>query len=79
MTPARLPDTTVLSTKVRLTRKFAQSINGVDLSRVRPGEDIELSSRDAEMLIAEGWAVALDTADDRPPRSRRRPKRQASS
>ncbi|HUE88094.1 MAG TPA: hypothetical protein VMO26_18625 [Vicinamibacterales bacterium] len=41
---------------VRLTVKLAEVVNGVDLSRYREGDVIELSVRDAEMLIAEGWA-----------------------
>jgi hypothetical protein len=42
--------------KIRLTRKFSNVINGVDLSKVRAGETIDLSDHDAEMLMAEGWA-----------------------
>ena len=42
--------------KVRLTRKFADLINGIDLSRAHTGETLELSQRDAEILLAEGWA-----------------------
>jgi hypothetical protein len=41
-----------MSVKVRLTCKFAQAINGVDLSRARAGEELELSRRDAEVLSA---------------------------
>ena len=48
--------------KVRLTHKFAESINGIDLSRVRQGEALELSQRDASLLVAEGWAELLDRA-----------------
>ena len=59
-----------MSIRVRLTRKFAQMINGIDLSRARAGEEIELSRRDAELLVAEGWACVIDKADDRPPRRR---------
>jgi hypothetical protein len=53
--------------KVRLTRKFAQMLNGIDLSKCHAGEDIDLSPRDAELLIKEGWASPIDTADDREP------------
>lgn len=66
-----------MSIKVRLTRKFAQILNGIDLSRTKTGEEIELSDREAELLIAEGWALPLDVADDkdtsRSRRSRRKP------
>ena len=48
------PDFSIL--RVRLTRKFADHLNGVDLSRVRVGDVLELSERDAAMLIREGWA-----------------------
>ena len=60
--------------KVRLTRKFANILNGIDLSRVRAGEDVELEAREAQLLIAEGWADPQDHAADRPTR-RRRPRK----
>lgn len=41
---------------VRLTRKYAQMIDGIDLSHVNVGDRIVVSMRDAEMLKAEGWA-----------------------
>lgn len=64
--------------KVRLIRKYAEMINGIDLSAASTGDEIELSPRDAAMLIAEGWAAPIASgvavADDREPsRSRRRP------
>lgn len=43
--------------QVRLTKKFANAINGIDLTRARVGSLITVSERDGEMLIAEGWAV----------------------
>ena len=60
--------------KVRLIRKFAQIINGIDLSRVSAGDEIELTPREADMLIAEGWAapVRAIASDAEPPRSSRR-------
>ena len=42
--------------RVRITRKLADHLNGLDLSRVRVGDVLELSERDAAMLIREGWA-----------------------
>ena len=42
--------------KVRLTRKFADLINGIDLSKAHTGETLDLSEREAELLLAEGWA-----------------------
>ena len=54
--------------KIRLTRKFADVLNGVDLSHAHAGEEIELPKRDAQMLIAEGWAAPASTANDEEPR-----------
>lgn len=52
--------------RVRLTRKFANSLNGIDLRKARVGEVIELAASQAEMLIAEGWAEPLtERPDDR--------------
>jgi hypothetical protein len=52
--------------KVRLTRKFADLINGIDLSKAHTGETLDLSARDAEILMAEGWA---EFAGAEPPRA----------
>jgi hypothetical protein len=43
--------------KVILTRKLADRIDGIDLTRVRVGDAVEFPQRDAELLTAEGWAV----------------------
>ena len=67
-----------MGAKVRLTRKFANMINGIDLSRVRAGDEIEVSSREADMLIAEGWAAPVERANDKPsrrPSGQRKPSR----
>jgi hypothetical protein len=45
--------------RLRITRKFANVIDGIDLSHVEAGDDIRLSRRNASLLIAEGWAVPL--------------------
>lgn len=42
--------------RVRLTRKYAEAIDGVDLSGADVGDRLTLSPHDAEVLIAEGWA-----------------------
>ena len=68
-----------MSIRVRLTRKFAQIINGIDLSHVRAGEEIEVSPREAELLVAEGWASLIDTAHDRPDRRTRKRRRSAAA
>ena len=65
--------------KVRLTRKFSNLLNGLDLSRYEKGDTLDLSPRDADMLVAEGWAERAegptrDRAADRPARPRTRRK-----
>jgi hypothetical protein len=45
---------------VRLLRKFAESIDGVNLQDAVVGDRLDLSPRDAYILIAEGWAVHAD-------------------
>jgi len=66
--------------KVRLTRKFSNLLNGIDLSQYQKGDVLDLPARDAEMLVAEGWAEPArepprDGASDGPGRARRRTKR----
>ena len=48
--------------KVRLTRKLAECVDGVDLSSYREGDVLALSSREAELLVAEGWALPVNRA-----------------
>jgi hypothetical protein len=71
---------------VRLTRKLANEVDGIDLSPWKVGDILEMSPRDALMLVAEGWAELLErrelgpagqrprslAADRRPGRKRRR-------
>jgi hypothetical protein len=45
---------------IRLTRKLAECVDGVDLSRAREGDVLDLSPREGELLIAEGWAETCD-------------------
>ena len=49
---------------VRLIRKFADMIDGVDLVHAAVGDRLDLSPRDAHVLIAEGWAEP--ESEDRP-------------
>ena len=42
--------------RVWLTRKLAERVDGVDLSGRQVGDVLELSSRDASLLLAEGHA-----------------------
>ena len=67
--------------KVRLTRKLAQLVDGIDLSSAREGDTLELSVDQAKMIVAEGWAVPVsdwggaerDRASERTDRKRRPP------
>jgi hypothetical protein len=62
---------------VRLTKKFANMIDDVDLRRFSVGQTINVSQRDGRLLVKEGWAVPNDLrsqAADRPKRESR-PKR----
>ena len=43
--------------RIRLTQKFAERIDGIDLSRRRVGDVMDLPVHEARTLIAEGWAV----------------------
>ena len=45
---------------VRLLRKYAEHIDGVNLENAAVGDRLELPTRDAHILIAEGWAVHAD-------------------
>jgi hypothetical protein len=55
--------------RIRLTRKLSQVLNGVDISRRSVGDVIDLPRRDAELLLAEGWALPAtdNTFDLEPP------------
>ena len=48
---------------VLLIRKYAEMIDGVSLEDAEVGDRLELPKRDADVLIAEGWAERA--ADDR--------------
>src|SRR4051812_46636847 len=41
---------------VRLTRKYAGCLNGIDLSHAHVGDLLTVPERDAALLIAEHWA-----------------------
>ena len=56
-TQTSTPDTVV---PVRLTRKLAERINGVDLGGRRLGERLPLTAGEARLLIAEGWAEPVE-------------------
>ena len=43
--------------QVQLTRKFAQYIDGVDLTHHEVGDVFDMKAAEADLLIAEGWAI----------------------
>lgn len=43
--------------RVRLVKKLADMIDGIDLSRARTGDILTLGFEQALLLVAEGWAV----------------------
>jgi hypothetical protein len=45
--------------RVRLTRRLANCIDGVNLSAHRVGDVFEVTRHEAELLIAEEWAVPI--------------------
>ena len=56
---------------VRLTHKYSEVIDGIDLSRREVGDRLPLPSRDARMLIAEGWAEPVAAEEKRDLRNAR--------
>jgi hypothetical protein len=48
--------------QVRLTKKLADVIDGIDLSDRRVGDVVDLPRHDAEILLAEGWASPVESA-----------------
>ena len=44
---------------VRLTHKLANLMDGIDVSRIRQGDLIDLTDAEAMLLVAEGWAVEV--------------------
>ena len=50
---------------VRLTRKLAEVIDGVDLADRSVGDRLALEPDKAKLLLAEGWAVLVPPAERR--------------
>ena len=42
--------------RVKLIRKFANVLNGIDLTEMRVGDVVDLKPRHAAILVVEGWA-----------------------
>src|SRR5258705_752683 len=51
--------------RVRISRKLADSVDGIDLSHCAVGDVIDLAERQARMIVAERWAVFARRAADR--------------
>jgi hypothetical protein len=49
---------------VRISRKLADRMDGIDLSHCAAGDVIDLAEREARMIVAEGWAVFARRAAD---------------
>lgn len=58
--------------KVWLARKHADRIDGVDLRGYQVGDTLEMSSRDASLLLAENWAKLERRTEEMRTRQRRR-------
>ena len=43
--------------KVRLTKKLAEQLDGIDVSDRQEGDVLDLSAHDAAMLVEERWAI----------------------
>ena len=48
--------------QVRLIKKFAYFLNGVDLRALRVGECVDLPAATARMMVLEGWAKPVGPA-----------------
>jgi hypothetical protein len=51
--------------RVRLTKKFATFIAGVDLRHAKAGDALDVSPQQARELIADGWAEPDDSKQQR--------------
>jgi hypothetical protein len=58
--------------KVRLTRKLAPVLDGVDLSSHEVGDVFDLPPEQAKLVIAEDWAISERRSYDASPGPRRR-------
>ena len=46
--------------KIRLTKRLARFLNGIDLSDAQAGEVMDVSEREAALLVREGWAAPIE-------------------
>ena len=50
--------------RVRLTKKLAPILNGIDLSKVEVGDLLDLPNAAAVILIREGWAELVPSEQE---------------
>ena len=53
--------------KVRLSRVLASYLDGIDVRNRRAGDVLDLPDAEAQLLIAEQWAIPERRSTDRPP------------
>ena len=53
--------------RVQLIRKFADVLNGIDLTNARVGDIVNVKAHEAAILVMEGWAREIER--DAPPAS----------
>jgi hypothetical protein len=58
--------------KIRVTKRLANVLDGVDVSHIQEGDTVDVTSRDAEALIREGWAAPVEAGDRAADQSKRR-------
>ena len=63
--------------RIRLVRKFANAINGIDLATVSVGDVVELKLPQAVLLIREGWAEPLEEPSGKSPDQLKKPRHRA--
>ncbi len=69
---------TCLEMRVQLLKKFADRIDGIDLSGRTVGACFDLVEQDAQLLIAEGWAVQTITREEAPTKPAPAPRNDSS-
>jgi hypothetical protein len=61
--------------RVRLIRKFAERLDGIDLSRCAVGDELNLSLRKTRLIVAERWGIVLMERRHKAAGSRQRERR----
>jgi hypothetical protein len=46
--------------RIKLIRKLAPCLNGVDVSKLQVGDEVDLPERSASLLLADGWAERIE-------------------